>query len=175
MRMPAVQKQFQQQLLLSTYSPLPLQCVHLQKQNRFASEDGFCFTATFDTTPLTVRASYTVGTGWYHHGNSTSSGFSGGRPHCVVPDQGGCDWTEVSLSSFHVIALHPATGCFQRTVFARYHILRFQWLSTATVVVFAHPIRACRPGFTPGYGWKRMFSIGWIFCFQSAESFPLTP
>ena len=77
---------------------------------------------------------------------------------------------ESTLSSFHVIALHPATGCFQRTVFARYHILRFQWLSTATVVVFAHPIRACRPGFTPGYGWKRMFSIGWIFCFQGTPT-----
>ena len=34
-----------------------------------------------------------------HHRNSTSSGFSGGRPHCVVPGQGGCDWTEVSLSA----------------------------------------------------------------------------
>ena len=34
-----------------------------------------------------------------HHRNPTSSGFSGGRPHCVVPGQGGCDWTEVSLSA----------------------------------------------------------------------------
>ena len=81
--MPAVQKQFQQQLLLSTYSPLLLQRVHLQKQNRFASEDGFYFTATFDTTPLTVRASYTVGTGWYHHGNLTPSRISAGRPLCL--------------------------------------------------------------------------------------------
>lgn len=83
MRMPAVQKQFQQQLLLSTYSPLLLQRVHLQKQNRFASEDGFYFTATFDTTSLTVRASYTVGTGWYHHGNLTPSRISAGRPLCL--------------------------------------------------------------------------------------------
>ena len=55
---------------LHIFTP-PSSISHLQKQNRFASEDGFYFTATFDTTPLTVRASYTVGTGWYHHGNLT--------------------------------------------------------------------------------------------------------
>lgn len=41
------------------------------------------FTATFDTTTLAVRASYTVGTGWYHHGNLTPGRISAGRPLCL--------------------------------------------------------------------------------------------
>ena len=69
---------------LHIFTP-PSSISHLQKQNRFASEDGFYFTATFDTTPLTVRASYTVGTGWYHHGNLTPGRISVGRPHCLIP------------------------------------------------------------------------------------------
>ena len=67
---------------LHIFTP-PSSISHLQKQNRFASEDGFYFTATFDTTPLTVRASYTVGTGWYHHGNLTPVRISAGRPLCL--------------------------------------------------------------------------------------------
>ena len=67
---------------LHIFTP-PSSISHLQKQNRFASEDGFYFTATFDTTPLTVRASYTVGTGWYHHGNLTPGRISAGRPLCL--------------------------------------------------------------------------------------------
>ena len=134
----------------------------------------------FDTTPpsaepadvMLVHRAINLNRGWLHRVMGISPPAGSLSAALLACDW---DWTEVSLSSFHVIALHPATGCFQRTVFARYHILRFQWSLTATVVVFAHPIRACRPGFTPGYGWKRMFSIGWIFCFQSAESFPLTP
>ena len=35
---------------------------------------------------------------------STSGRISVGRPHCVIPFHGGCDWTEVSLSPVPVVA-----------------------------------------------------------------------
>ena len=56
-------------------------------------------------SPKLVQTDYWIQTGQptrlpaadRHHRSSTSARFSGGRPHCVVPGQGGCDWTEVSL------------------------------------------------------------------------------
>ena len=58
-------------------------------------------------SPKLVQTDYWIQTGQptrlpaadRHHRSSTSARFSGGRPHCVVPGQGGCDWTEVSLSA----------------------------------------------------------------------------
>ena len=62
----------------------------------------FLFVLLFDTTPRSLSRTgqpVRLPAAYRHHRNSTSSGFSGGRPHCVVPGQGGCDWTEVSLSA----------------------------------------------------------------------------
>lgn len=82
--------------------------VHLQKQNRFASEDGFYFTATFDTTPLTVRASYTVGTGWYHHGNLTPGWISAGPPPLLAAKAGRKYHCPLSMS----LRCTPPQGAF---------------------------------------------------------------
>ena len=62
----------------------------------------FCFQAIFPRTPL--AGSHQTAVCSQLHGPLTPGRISVGRPHCVIPFHGGCDWTEVSLSPVPVLA-----------------------------------------------------------------------
>ena len=49
------------------------------------------------------------------HGPLTPGRISVGRPHCVIPFHGGCDWTEVSLSPVPVVAAAVSNPVFADT------------------------------------------------------------
>ena len=82
-----------------------------------------------------------------HHRNPTSARFSGGRPHCVVPGQGGCDWTEVSLwairghgdSICYGLILSQVVTAFALILDYHFHRLSYYRQSPRTALVASAP------------------------------------